>query len=141
MPSVYDSPSASEDSDPLQVLSSEECTASSKASTSLKITVGDPMKAKTSVLLSCKSLSSLSTSDYKLTTPSALSHEAMLPLNRLIKFDGIVRHGFLLSSILVFKTSQWRERFVFYTSFCVDGYLDRHMAVIPAKGLMSILIS
>ncbi len=93
------------------------------------------MKAKTSVLLSCKSLSSLSASDYKLTTPSALSHEAMLPLNRLIKFDGIVRHGFLLSSILVFKTSRWRERFVFYTSFCVDGYLDRHMAVIPAKGL------
>ncbi len=49
MPSVYDSPSASEDSDPLQVLSSEECTASSKASTSLKVTVGDPMKAKTSL--------------------------------------------------------------------------------------------
>ncbi len=50
MPSVYDPPSASEDSDPLQVLSPEECTASSKASTSLKVTVGDPMKAKTSVL-------------------------------------------------------------------------------------------
>ncbi len=94
MPSVYDSPSAS-DSDPLQVLSSEECTASSKASTSLKVTVGDPMKAKISVLLSCKSLSSLSASDYKLATPSALSHEAMLLLIRLIKFDGIVRHGFL----------------------------------------------
>ncbi len=51
MSSVYDSPSAPEDSDPLQVLSSEECTASSKASTSPKVTVGDPMKAKTSVLL------------------------------------------------------------------------------------------
>ncbi len=101
MPSVYDSPSASEDSDPLLVLSSEECTASSKASTSLKVTVGDPMKAKISVLLSCKSLSSLSaldnqnsSSNNKLTTPSALN-EAMLPLSRLIKFDGIVRHGFL----------------------------------------------
>ncbi len=63
MPSVYDSPSASEDSDQLQVLSSEECTASSKASTSLEVTVGDPMKAKTYVLLSCKFPSSLSTLD------------------------------------------------------------------------------
>ena len=35
----------------------------------------------------------------------------------------------------MFKTSRWRERFIFYTSFCVDGYLDRHMAVIPVKGL------
>ncbi len=77
----------------------------------------------------------ISASDNKLTTPSALSHEAMLPLSRLIKFDGIVRHGFLLSSIFVFKTSRWRERFFFYTSFCVDGYFDRHMAVIPVKGL------
>ncbi len=86
MPSVHDSPSASENSDPLQVLSSEECTASSKASTSLKVTVGDPMKIKISVLLSCKSPSSLSASDNpnsssnnKLITPSALSREATLP--------------------------------------------------------------
>ncbi len=42
----------------------------------------------------------------------------------------------LVTVYLRFNKNIWRERFIFYTSFCVDRYLDHHMAVIPVKELI-----
>ena len=40
---------------------------------------------------------------------------------------------------MVFNTSRWHERFIFYNSFCVDGYLDRHMTGERVNHVMDIL--